>query len=80
LTTVADLAEHGLAAPHVVSNIIAAAALARSLGVAPGDIHDALDRFRLDPHRIQVIAAHRGVTWVDDSKATNPHAAGSSLA
>ncbi|MGC0371125.1 UDP-N-acetylmuramoyl-L-alanine--D-glutamate ligase [Microbacterium sp. SLBN-111] len=80
LTTVADLAEHGLAAPHVVSNILAAAALARSLGVAPSDIHDALDRFRLDPHRIQVIAAHRGVTWVDDSKATNPHAAGSSLA
>jgi len=80
LTTVADLAEHGLAAPHVVSNILAASALARSLGVAPSDIHDALDRFRLDPHRIQVIAAHRGVTWVDDSKATNPHAAGSSLA
>lgn len=80
LTTVADLAAQGLAAPHVVSNILAASALARSLGVAPADIHDALDRFRLDPHRIQVIAAHRGVTWVDDSKATNPHAAGSSLA
>ncbi|SIR63089.1 UDP-N-acetylmuramoyl-L-alanine--D-glutamate ligase [Microbacterium sp. RURRCA19A] len=80
LTTVADLAEQGLSAPHVVSNILAASALARSLGVAPGDIHDALDRFRLDPHRIQVVASHRGVTWVDDSKATNPHAAGSSLA
>ena len=80
LTTVADLAEQGLAAPHVVSNILAASALARSLGVAPADIHDALDRFRLDPHRIQVVAAPRGITWVDDSKATNPHAAGSSLA
>ncbi len=80
LTTVADLAAQGLAAPHVVSNVLAAAALARSLGVAPADIHDALERFRLDPHRIQVVAAHRGVTWVDDSKATNPHAAGSSLA
>lgn len=80
LTTVADLAAQGLAAPHVVSNILAASALARSLGVAPADIHDALDRFRLDPHRIQVVAAHRGITWVDDSKATNPHAAGSSLA
>lgn len=80
LTTVADLAEQGLAAPHVVSNILAASALARSLGVTPADIHDALERFRLDPHRIQVIAAHRGVTWIDDSKATNPHAAGSSLA
>ena len=80
LTTVSDLAERGLAAPHVVSNILAASALARSLGVAPADIHDALERFRLDPHRIQVVAAHRGITWVDDSKATNPHAAGSSLA
>jgi UDP-N-acetylmuramoylalanine--D-glutamate ligase len=80
LTTVADLAERGLAAPHVVANILAASALARSLGVAPADIHEALERFRLDPHRIQVVAAHAGVTWVDDSKATNPHAAASSLA
>lgn len=80
LTTVADLAENGLAAPHIVSDVLAASALARSLGVSPADIHDAVDRFRLDPHRLQVVAAHRGVTWVDDSQATNPHAAGSSLA
>ena len=33
----------------------------------------------LDPHRIEIIAQHGGVTWVDDSKATNPHAAASSL-
>ena len=80
LTTVADLTENGLAAPHIVANILAAAALARSLGVTPAEIHGALERFRLDPHRIQVVGAHRGITWVDDSKATNPHAAGSSLA
>lgn len=80
LTTVADLAANGLAAPHIVANILAASALARSLGVTPAEIHGALERFRLDPHRIQVVGAHRGITWVDDSKATNPHAAGSSLA
>ncbi|WP_425841497.1 UDP-N-acetylmuramoyl-L-alanine--D-glutamate ligase [Microbacterium sp. PA5] len=80
LTTLADLAARGLAAPHVVANILAAAALARSLGVAPEDIHDALQGFRLDPHRIEVVAVAEGVTWVDDSKATNPHAAASSLA
>jgi len=80
LTTVTDLAARGLAAPHVVANILAASALARSLDVAPADIHDALERFRLDPHRVQVVAAHAGITWVDDSKATNPHAAASSLA
>jgi len=80
LTTVADLAARGLAAPHVVSNILAASALARSLDVPPAAIRDALAEFGLDPHRIEVVATADGVTWVDDSKATNPHAAASSLA
>ncbi|MCT9819900.1 UDP-N-acetylmuramoyl-L-alanine--D-glutamate ligase [Microbacterium sp. W1N] len=80
LTTVTELAERGLAAPHVVANILAAAALARSLGVEPAAIRTALQTFRLDPHRIEVVAVAAGVTWVDDSKATNPHAAASSLA
>lgn len=80
LSTVADLAARGLAAPHIVANILAASALARSLDVEPAAIRDALARFRLDPHRIEVVAVAGGVTWVDDSKATNPHAAASSLA
>ena len=80
LTTVADLAAHGLAAPHVVANVLAASALARSLDVAPAAIATALEGFRLDPHRIEVVAVEAGITWVDDSKATNPHAAASSLA
>ncbi|KQR38038.1 UDP-N-acetylmuramoyl-L-alanine--D-glutamate ligase [Microbacterium sp. Leaf159] len=79
LTTVADLQAVGLAAPHIVQNILAASALARSLGVEPEAIHTALQSFRLDEHRIQIIARHAGITWVDDSKATNPHAAASSL-
>ncbi|WP_169582719.1 MULTISPECIES: UDP-N-acetylmuramoyl-L-alanine--D-glutamate ligase [Microbacterium] len=79
LTTVAELRELGLSAPHVAANILAAAALARSLDVPPADVRDALRGFRLDPHRIEVVATHEGVTWVDDSKATNPHAAASSL-
>ncbi len=79
LTTVADLAVHGLSAPHIVQNILAAAAIARSLAVHPSAIRDALDGFRLDAHRIEVVARAGGITWVDDSKATNPHAAQSSL-
>ena len=79
LTTIADLDRAGLAAPHIVQNILAASALARSLGTEPESIHAALQRFELDAHRIQVIARHSGVIWVDDSKATNPHAAASSL-
>ncbi|WP_102192716.1 UDP-N-acetylmuramoyl-L-alanine--D-glutamate ligase [Microbacterium aurantiacum] len=79
LTTLADLQSAGLAAPHIVQNILAASALARSFDVAPAAIHAALQKFHLDAHRIQVIARHAGITWVDDSKATNPHAAASSL-
>lgn len=79
LTTIADLDSAGLAAPHIVQNILAASALARSLGTDPAAIHAALQHFRLDAHRIQIIARHGGVVWVDDSKATNPHAAASSL-
>lgn len=80
LTTIAELAERGLAAPHIVANTLAAAALARAVGVAPEAIRTAMREFRLDPHRIEVVAVEGGITWVDDSKATNPHAADSSLA
>lgn len=79
LTTIAELQDAGLSAPHIVQNILAAAALARSVGVAPETIHDALQTFTMDAHRIQLVAVHQGIRWVDDSKATNPHAAASSL-
>ena len=80
LTTIDELRELGLAAPHVVANILAASALARSLDVPPEAIATALREFRLDPHRMEIVATVAGVTWVDDSKATNPHAAASALA
>lgn len=79
LTTLADLERAGLSAPHIVQNILAASALARALGTDPAAIRRALESFRLDAHRIQVVARHAGITWIDDSKATNPHAAASSL-
>lgn len=79
LTTIDELAQAGLAAPHIVQNILAASALARALGTEPTAIRRALEGFRLDEHRIQIVARHAGITWIDDSKATNPHAAASSL-
>jgi UDP-N-acetylmuramoylalanine--D-glutamate ligase len=33
----------------------------------------------MDAHRIELVAQHDGVTWIDDSKATNPHATAASL-
>ena len=79
LTTLHALDEAGLSAPHVVADVLAAAALARAVGVPAGAIRDALAAFRLDAHRIQPVALQDDVRWVDDSKATNPHAAAASL-
>jgi UDP-N-acetylmuramoylalanine--D-glutamate ligase len=66
-------------APHVVANALAAAALARAHGVPQAAVRDGLRGFRLDNHRIATVATIGGVDYVDDSKATNPHAARSSL-
>ncbi|WP_436407417.1 UDP-N-acetylmuramoyl-L-alanine--D-glutamate ligase [Agromyces litoreus] len=79
LTTLEELAPRGLAAPHLVANILAASALARAIDVPVGVIHDALATFRLDAHRMETVATDRGIRWIDDSKATNPHAAEASL-
>jgi UDP-N-acetylmuramoylalanine--D-glutamate ligase len=76
LCTVADLASP---APHYVANALAAAALARAHGISQAAVRDGLRSFRPDGHRIADVAVVDGVTWVDDSKATNPHAAESSL-
>ncbi len=76
LCTVGELASP---APHFVANALAAAALARSHGVDPVAVRAGLRSFRPDGHRIATVAEAEHVTWVDDSKATNPHAAQSSL-
>jgi UDP-N-acetylmuramoylalanine--D-glutamate ligase len=80
LTTHGELAASGLGAPHMVQNVLAAAALARALDVPPAVVRDALATFTIDHHRTEVIAEGMGVVWVDDSKATNSHAAHASLA
>lgn len=79
LITIDELLALDLAAPHIVLNILAAAAIARSLDVSNSVIHHALTGFQLDAHRIRTVAIVDGVRWVDDSKATNPHAANASL-
>jgi len=66
-------------APHNVENALAAAALARAIGVDQRAVRDGLRGFRLDAHRISEVRNADGVRWVDDSKATNTHAATASL-
>ncbi|MEU5130157.1 UDP-N-acetylmuramoyl-L-alanine--D-glutamate ligase [Streptomyces mobaraensis] len=67
-------------APHNIANALAAAALARAFGVEPKAVRDGLRAFRPDAHRIAHVADVAGVAYVDDSKATNTHAAEASLA
>ncbi|WP_369801010.1 UDP-N-acetylmuramoyl-L-alanine--D-glutamate ligase [Nocardiopsis sp. NRRL B-16309] len=75
----ATLADVRPPAPHNVANALAAAALARSVGVAPAAVREGLAAFEPEPHRIAHVATVGGVDYVDDSKATNPHAAAASL-
>jgi UDP-N-acetylmuramoylalanine--D-glutamate ligase len=66
--------------PHNVANALAAAALAGTVGVPDAAVAAGLRGFVPDPHRNQLVAEVAGVRYVDDSKATNPHAAAASLA
>jgi UDP-N-acetylmuramoylalanine--D-glutamate ligase len=66
-------------APHNVTNALFAAALALSAGVAATAVRDGLRAFRPEPHRIADAGTIGGVVFIDDSKATNPHAAQASL-
>ena len=65
--------------PSGVLDTLAAAALARCVGVAADAIADAIGSFRLGRHRAEVVAVADSITYVDDSKATNPHAAEASV-
>ena len=66
--------------PHNTVNALAAAALARAVGVPAEAVGRGLAGFRGGAHRNVRVATVAGVDYVDDSKATNPHAAGASLA
>lgn len=79
LATVEDIAQIAEPSPHLLANVAASAALARAADVSPAAIRRALNTFRLSPHRNQLISEISGVRFVNDSKATNPHAADSSL-
>jgi UDP-N-acetylmuramoylalanine--D-glutamate ligase len=76
LCTVGDVPN---SSPANVANALAAAALARSFGVTPGAVREGLRSFTPAPHRIAVVGEVDGVRYVDDSKATNTHAASTSL-
>jgi UDP-N-acetylmuramoylalanine--D-glutamate ligase len=68
-----------VAGPVGVLDALAAAALVRAVGVPAAAIADALASFQVGRHRAEVVASAGGISYVNDSKATNPHAAEASL-
>ncbi len=76
---VLPVADLGLPGEHNLANALVATALARAAGAPPDAVAAALAAAEPARHRLQVVARRDGLTWVDDSKATNPHAAAAAL-
>jgi len=76
---IAELVDITPTVPHNVLNALAAAALALSIGVQYEEIKIGLKNFSPDHHRMELVLSKNEINWIDDSKATNPHAAAASL-
>ncbi|MEL6877770.1 MAG: UDP-N-acetylmuramoyl-L-alanine--D-glutamate ligase [Pseudomonadota bacterium] len=69
-----------LQGPHSLENVAVAVALAEELGVTRAQWEHALPRFRGLPHRMERVVEHNGVTYFNDSKATNTASTAPALA
>ena len=69
-----------LAGRHNLENVLFALVMAWALGADVDAAATALAHFEGLPHRCAVVARHDGITWVNDSKATNVGAAQKALA
>lgn len=61
--------------PSWVTDLGIAAVIASSVGATDEGIATVLAGFTPGPHRRRTVGTANGITWIDDSKATNPHAA-----
>ncbi len=74
-TLIAELKDIHPQVPHNVSNALAASGIALAMGIPHEFIKKGLSAFTLDHHRLEEVLERDGVKWINDSKATNPHAA-----
>lgn len=65
--------------PAGILDALSAAAVAMSVGARPEHVAAALRGFTVAAHRAELVDTVDDVRYVDDSKATNPHAARTSL-
>lgn len=75
----AAVEELPFAGAHNHENAVFAAAAARELGVSLVGIREGLKGYELKPHRMHLVSERDGVSYVDDSKATNPAAVAAAL-
>jgi UDP-N-acetylmuramoylalanine--D-glutamate ligase len=68
-----------LAGRHNQMNAGAAAAVARERGISGDAVRSALRDFSAVPHRFETVRVMGGITFVNDSKATNPSAAAAAI-
>jgi UDP-N-acetylmuramoylalanine--D-glutamate ligase len=73
------VADIRLPGPHNLENVLAAAIAALDAGVSPQAVSAAAASFEGLSHRMAYVAEKDGVTYIDDSKATNPHATFSAM-
>lgn len=79
LAEYSEIEKIGVVTKHLLQNIAAAASLARAYGVSASAVSEGVSTFKLDSHRIELVLEQDQIAWIDDSKATNPHAAAASL-
>ena len=66
-----DLTKSNLRGPHNMFNAVCAVRVALLLGAESDKIQEGLNTFVPPPHRLEKVAEIGGVTWINDSKATN---------
>jgi UDP-N-acetylmuramoylalanine--D-glutamate ligase len=75
----AEVVELPFVGPHNYENALFAAAAAERFGVELVEVREGLNGYQIEPHRLETVAERGGVTYVDDSKATNPAAVAAAL-
>ncbi len=70
--TVCSVSEIRLRGEHNVSNVLAACAIADTVGVSPHSMHQVASTFSGVPHRLELVADRSGVSYYNDSIATSP--------
>jgi UDP-N-acetylmuramoylalanine--D-glutamate ligase len=78
-TALVPLSQVHLIGPHLLSDVLAAAAVARIAGVSPETVARAIDGYRGLEHAMELVDEFSGVRFVNDSKATNVESARSSI-